>query len=94
MNYDEAIKLARSWTSQKDADNDGWRAVIALLLNRVTVLETTNANLHEHLRRMGEQIDALSLDLGFKEKCFEMPPQPQLKTIADIIKECQSKGGA
>ena len=91
MNYDEAVKLAKAWTSQNDADNGGWRAVISVLLQRVEMLEAHLASLNKCYERVASENEALSLDLGFREKCFELPPQPQLKTIADIIKECERK---
>ena len=91
MNYDEAVKLAKAWTSQNDADNGGWRAVISVLLQRVEMLEAHLESLNKCYERVRSENEALSLDLGFKEKCFEMPAQPQLRTIADIIKECERK---
>ena len=91
MNYEEAIKLAKAWTSQNDADNGGWRAVISVLLQRVEMLEAHLTSLNKCYERVASENEALSLDLGFREKCFELPPQPQLKTIADIIKECERK---
>lgn len=91
MNYEEAIKLAKAWTSQNDADNGGWRAVISVLLQRVEMLEAHLTSLNKCYERVASENEALSLDLGFREKCFELPPQPQLQTIADIIKECERK---
>lgn len=91
MNYQEAIKLAQAWTKDHDVRLDGWRSVILLLSNRITVLETTNQNLHDHISKLQHQIDALSLDLGIKDQDFRLPDQPQLKTIADIIRETESK---
>lgn len=91
MNYEEAIKLARNWTTDHDIGLDGWRSVIAVMLQRITVLETTNKNLHEYCNKLAKENDALSLDLGIKEKDFVLPPQPYLKTVADIIKECEYK---
>lgn len=91
MNYAEAIKLAHEWTKGHDPSLDGWRSVIAVLLQRVTVLETSNKNLHEHCDQLRQEIDRLTLDLGIKNNDFVLPPQPQLRTIADIIKECERK---
>jgi len=73
MNYQEAVKLAQEWTRGQDVSLDGWRSVIAVLLERVTVLETANKNLHDHIRRLGGQIEALSLDLGIQEQDFLLP---------------------
>ena len=70
MNYDEAIKLARNWTMDHDISLDGWRSVIAVMLQRITILETTNKNLHDHCHRLTKENEALSLDLGIKQKDF------------------------
>jgi hypothetical protein len=91
MNYEEAVKLGKAWTKNSDIDGEGWRAVIYLLLQRVEMLEAHVASLNRSYERVSDENEALSLDLGFKEKCFELPPQPQLRTIADIIRECERK---
>ena len=70
MKYQEALSLAQQWTKGHDVNLDGWRSVIAVLLERVTALETTNKNLHEHIRRINGQVEALSLDLGIQEQEF------------------------
>lgn len=91
MNYEEAVKLGKAWTKDTDVDGDGWRAVVYLLLQRIEVVEKHLDSLNKCYERVRNENEALSLDLGFKEKCFEMPSQPQLKTIADIIRECERK---
>lgn len=91
MTYEEAVKLGKDWTQGHDISLDGWRSVIAILLQRNRVLEEHMVDLTKAVRRLQSENEALSLDLGFREKCFELPPQPQLKTIADIIKECERK---
>lgn len=70
MNYEEAKKLGKNWTQGHDVSLDGWRSVISVLLERITILETTTKNLHDHLARLQEENAALSLDLGIKDKAF------------------------
>lgn len=91
MTYEEAIKLAHEWTKGQDLNLDGWRSVLAILLQRVQALEASNMDLRKHANDLLRQIDGLSLDLGIKNKDFVFPVQPQLQTIADIIKECEQK---
>ena len=77
MRYDEAKKLGTEWTKGHDVSLDGWRSVIAVLLTRINELEAEN--------------EALAIDLGIKNNDFKLPPQPQLQTIADIIREVEGK---
>ena len=91
MDYHEAKQLGQSWTTGHDVNLGGWRSVITVLLQRITILETTNKNLHDHCQRLSRENEALSLDLGIKDQDFRLPPQPQLQTIADIIRECEKK---
>ena len=92
MNYNEAKKLAEQWTVGIDPASEGWRAVMAFLLQRINALEGHVHAQNEHMSRLSSENEALSLDLGFREKDFRLPDQPQLKTIADIIRECERKG--
>jgi len=99
MNYNEAKKLAEQWTVGIDPASEGWRAVMAFLLQRINALEGHVHAQNEHMSRLSSENEALSLDLGIKEKDFQipdagfrLPDQPQLKTIADIIRECERKG--
>ena len=39
MNYEQAKELAAAWTQGHDISLDGWRSVIAVLLQRVNELE-------------------------------------------------------
>lgn len=91
MHYKEAKELAENWTMGIDPSLDGWRTVVKVLLDRVTLLEGANQDLTAALHRMQRENEALSLDLGIKSQDFKLPPQPQLQTIADIIKECDGK---
>lgn len=91
MNYLEAKRLATEWTTGHDTTLGGWRSVVAVLLQRVTILETTNQNLHEHIAKLQSENEALSLDLGIKDNDFRLPDQPQLKTLADIIREATDR---
>lgn len=93
MNYLEAKELGEAWTKDHDISLDGWRSVIAVLLQRISVLEMSNAELTKALAKIQLENEALSLDLGIKDQDFRLPPQPQLKTIADIIRECESDRG-
>lgn len=52
MTYEEAIKLARDWTQGVDVSQDGWRSVIAILLQRNTLLETYVVDLTTAVRRL------------------------------------------
>ena len=42
MTYEEAVKLGKDWTQGHDISLDGWRSVIAILLQR-------NRELEEHM---------------------------------------------
>lgn len=68
MNYEEAKKLAQAWTKDHDVELDGWRSVIAVLLSRTTHLEAHNENLTATVRRLQNENEALSLDLGLRNK--------------------------
>ena len=92
MNYSEAKKLAVEWTHGHDVSLDGWRSVIAVLLQRVNALEGHLHSQNERIARLNQENEALSLDLGIREKDFRITDQPQLQTIADIIRECERKG--
>lgn len=91
MNYQEAKTLAEAWTKDHDTELEGWRSVIAVLLQRINTVESANKELNGALAKMQLENESLSLDLGIKDQDFRLPPQPQLKTIADIIKECEGK---
>lgn len=91
MNYQEAKHLAEAWTIDHDTSLDGWRSVIAVLLQRIKHLEANNADLHLHIKRVHEENDKLAIDLGIKNNDFRLPSQPQLQTIADIIRECEGR---
>lgn len=93
MNYEEAKRLAIEWTKGQDVSQDGWRSVIAVLLDRISKLEGNIVYQHDRMERLTRENDALSLDLGIRDADFRLPDQPQLRTIADIIKECEDKGG-
>jgi hypothetical protein len=75
MNYDEAKKLADLWTKNHDPDLDGWRSVIAVLLERVESLEATNASLFSLMKKIQLENDKLSLDLGIKNEDFSKGDQ-------------------
>ena len=92
MNYDEAKKLAELWSEDISPDQEGWRAVIGVLLRRITILEAHVNNLNEYTHKLQSENSALSLDLGIKNKDFQLPPQPQLKTLAEMTKEIEDKG--
>jgi hypothetical protein len=92
MRYEEAKTLAESWANGIDPDLGGWRAVIAVLLQRINALEGHVHAQNEHMSRLSSENEALSLDLGLREKDFRLPDQPREKTIADIIRECERKG--
>lgn len=70
MTYDEAQIRAQEWTAGVDPNQSGWRPVMLLLLQRITILETTNKNLHDHCNKMRHEISCLSLDLGIKDQDF------------------------
>ena len=91
MNYDEAKKLAEAWTTGQDINQDGWRSVIRVLMDRIYCLEAAVDESYKHCSKLRQENEALSLDLGIKNNDFKLPPQPQLKTLADIIKECSDK---
>jgi carbamoyl-phosphate synthase small subunit len=38
-----------------------------------------------------QRFSVVALDLGIKNNDFKLPPQKQLQTVADIIKECSDK---
>ena len=86
MTYEEAKRLGLEWTKGHDINLDGWRSVIAVLLQRIQIAETTNANLHEHIRELSKEVDALSMDLGIKNQDFRLPDQPQLADIAREVR--------
>lgn len=92
MNYEEAKRLAHSWSQGVGAEADGWRAVLGVLLQRIESLEQVNVELTRACRRVQSENEALSMDLGIKNQDFRLPDQPQLKTVADIIRECQERG--
>lgn len=91
MHYDEAKKLAEAWTTDQDTNQDGWRSVIRVLMDRIYCLEAAIDDSYKNCRRLQAENEALSLDLGIKNNDFKLPEQPQLKTVADIIKDCQDK---
>lgn len=91
MHYDEAKKLAEAWTTGQDVNQDGWRSVIRVLMDRIYCLEAAIDDSYKNCKRLQMENEALSLDLGIKNNDFQLPPQPQLKTVADIIKDCQDK---
>jgi hypothetical protein len=70
MNYQEAKHLAQAWTTDHDINLDGWRSVIAILLQRVNMLEDNNASLTKHLHHLNQENERLSLDLGIKNRDF------------------------
>lgn len=76
MTYDEAKTKAREWTAGIDTDteSEGWRPVMLSLLQRITILETTNKNLHDHCNHLRHENSCLSLDLGIKDQAFILTP--------------------
>ena len=70
MTYQEALYLAETWTIDHDPNLDGWRSVIAILLQRVKLLEANNANLTLHAEKLRQENERLSLDLGIKNRDF------------------------
>ena len=91
MTYDQAKKLAEAWTKGHDINQEGWRSVIRGLMDHIHHMETDLDSAYKNCQRLRSQNEALSLDLGIKNDDFKLPPQPQLKTVADIIKECDDK---
>jgi hypothetical protein len=91
MTYDQAKKLAEAWTKGHDINQEGWRSVIRVLMDHIQHMETDLDSAYKNCQRLRSQNEALSLDLGIKNDDFKLPPQPQLKTVADIIKECSDK---
>ena len=92
MNYEEAKRLARDWSQGVEAEADGWRSVLGVLLQRIESLEQVNAELTRACRRVQSENEALSMDLGIKNQDFRLPQQQGLQTIADIIRECEKRG--
>jgi len=70
MNYVEAIRTAKQWTNNINPQDEGWRGVMAMLVQRIKILETTNAGLHDIVKQKMIEIERLSLDLGIKEQDF------------------------
>lgn len=91
MNYDEAKKLAEAWTKGHDINQEGWRSVIRVLMDHIYTMEADLKSAYSNCQRLRSENESLSLDLGIKNDDFKLPPQPQLKTVADIIKECDDK---
>jgi len=91
MGDGEAKKLAEAWTTGQDVNQDGWRSVIRVLMDRIYCLEAAIDDSYKNCKRLQMENEALSLDLGIKNNDFQFPEQPQLKTVADIIKDCQDK---
>jgi len=91
MNYEEAKRLAHSWSQGVEAGADGWRSVLGVLLQRIESLEQVNVELTRACRRVQSENEALSMDLGIKNQDFRMPQQKGLQTIADIIRECEKR---
>jgi hypothetical protein len=91
MTYDQAKKLAEAWTKGHDINQEGWRSVIRVLMDHIQHMETDLDSAYKNCQRLRSQNEALSLDLGIKNKDFTSPSRPQLKTVADIIKECDDK---
>jgi protoheme ferro-lyase len=91
MNYKEAKELAEAWTKDIDPRMDGWRSAMSLLLLRIHGLEDALDEMRRYSDKLQRENEALALDLGLKDLSYTLPPQPQLKTIADIIRECEGK---
>ncbi len=91
MNYDEAKKLAEAWTTGQDISQEGWRSVIRVLMDQIQHMETDLDSAYKNCQRLRNENESLSLDLGIKNNDFKLPPQKQLQTVADIIKECSDK---
>ena len=91
MTYDQAKKLAEAWTKGHDINHVGWSSVIRVLMDDIHHMETDLNSAYKNCQRLRSENESLSLDLGIKNDDFKLPPQPQLKTVADIIKECSDK---
>jgi hypothetical protein len=91
MDYYEAKKLAEAWTKGHDINQEGWRSVIRVLMDHIQHMETDLSSAYKNCQRLRSENEALSLDLGIKNNDFRLPPQKQLQTVADIIKECDDK---
>jgi hypothetical protein len=91
LNYDEAKKLAEAWTTGQDISQEGWRSVIRVLMDQIQHMETDLDSAYKNCQRLRNENESLSLDLGIKNNDFKLPPQKQLQTVADIIKECSDK---
>jgi hypothetical protein len=70
MNYLEAAKAAKQWTEGITTDDEGWRGVMLLLLERIESMDKTNASLHSLLHKKTIEVESLSLDLGIKQQDF------------------------
>lgn len=73
MNYEEAKKLAVAWTNGVNIGDDGWRAVMAVILAKCMGLEAEVSSLRALHYRLKEENERLSLDLGFKNEDFILP---------------------
>jgi hypothetical protein len=60
-------------------------------MDHIHHMETDLNSAYKNCQRLRSENESLSLDLGIKNDDFKLPPQPQLKTVADIIKECSDK---
>jgi hypothetical protein len=91
MDYYEAKRLAEAWTTGQDVSQDGWRSVIRVLMDHIYAMEADLKSAYGNCQRLRSENESLSLDLGIKNNDFKLPPQKQLQTVADIIKECSDK---
>jgi hypothetical protein len=77
MTYLEALKAAKQWTEGINPQDEGWRGVMAFLINRIEFLERNNSDIHALLRKKKDEVEALSLDLGIKQQDFALnSPKP------------------
>lgn len=70
MNYQEAEKAAKQWTEGINPDDEGWRGVMLLLLQRIAAADKTSASLQSLLNKKTLEVESLSLDLGIKQQDF------------------------
>lgn len=73
MTFDDAKKIAIAWTNGVDVSNEGWRAVMAVLLSKCLGQEEELRSLRGLYHKLQTENEKLSLDLGFKNEDFILP---------------------
>lgn len=87
MDLKEAMLRAEAWTQGlTDWERDtSFFGVMEALLHRVKALESQVESLRQHVKRVNQENECLSLDLGLRNK--DHGPL----TVADIIKDAQDR---